>query len=83
MGECRGASRALALGFLVMTGSSCSQERLCDCQTEDGVTESGIVKDFQYPERYAAVVQAAEGGDEKSIIMLVSYYANFPKTNQS
>ena len=43
--------------------------------------ESGVFQDFQYPEKYAAIVEKAEGGDEKSVIMLKDYYSNFPRTD--
>jgi hypothetical protein len=73
--------RSLFIGIAIVMVTACSQEPPDNGQDQNDVTESGIFDDFRYPERYAAIVEAAESGDEKSIGMLAQYYANFPKTD--
>ena len=71
----------LFLGIVITMASACSQEVVDKVPSQEDTTESGVFDDFRYPERYAAIVEAAESGDERSIFTLARYYANSPKTD--
>lgn len=71
----------LFLGIALMLGSACSQEVADGVPDQADVTESGIFEEFQYQEKYAAIVEKAEAGDEASISTLARYYANIPSTD--
>lgn len=73
--------RRLFLCSAFLLASSCYPGNEQQPESQKDVMESGVFDDFRYPERYAAIVEAAEAGDAGSIRILVRYYSNFPKTD--
>ncbi|WP_291201492.1 hypothetical protein [Hyphomonas sp.] len=73
--------QALFVGITFLLGAGCCQEVADRVPAQADVTESGVFEEFQYQEKYAAIVEKAEAGDEQSISTLMRYYANFPSTD--